>query len=127
MPIAAADLQQAKSGPAAADLIQKIVKLPFDSLFKRLVRRQKFAISKIPDPDRLGGVYERVTKLHKLCRWDTTIRLRKDITTANLYSRAAGPDTRAALDYRHDNSPVGRFFRRSNPSATLLRPEHVFS
>src|SRR6478672_3750702 len=109
MPVAAADLQQSKTGSVATGLIQKVVQLPLDSLFKRLVGRQIFAVSKIPDPDRLSSVYERVTELHKLCRRDTTLRLGEDGAIGNLFSRALGHNARAALDYRHENSPVGRF------------------
>jgi hypothetical protein len=83
MPVATTDLQQSKTGTMAADLIQKVVQLTLNSLFKRLVGGQIFAVSKIPDPDRLSGVYECVTELHELCRWETTLRLGKDSTIRN--------------------------------------------
>ena len=90
MTIAAADLEQAKAGAVAADLIEQIVQLPLDSLLQRLVGRQIFAIRKIPDPDRFGGVDERVTEFHKLRRRDTRLGLGKlaiDYVLESLHSR----------------------------------------
>ena len=54
--IAAADIEQAKARPGAANLIKKIVDLSIDSILKRLVRRLIFAIGQIPYPSCFGDV-----------------------------------------------------------------------
>src|SRR4051812_45927448 len=121
MPIPAADLEQAKAGPGAADLIQQIIQLPLDSLLQRSIGRQIFTIRKIPNPDRLSRVYERVTKLHQLRRRHTARRLRKHNSIGSLSPRTRSRDTLAALDYRHEFSPLAGFLAIV-PIATLLLP-----
>jgi hypothetical protein len=71
--VTASNLQQPKARPVAADLVEKVVQLPLDSLFQRRVGRPKLAIGQIADSHRLGGMHERVTEFDQPCACDTRL------------------------------------------------------
>jgi hypothetical protein len=124
--IAAADFKQAETRTIAADLVKKIIQLPFDALFKRLVFWQVFAIGKISDSDRFGSVHERVTKLHELCRRDPRLWLGQPESFGNFNGRAFRRDTRLAFDNRHEISPVGRSFKMVSCHHIVARSANNF-